>query len=215
MLRITLFTMLFYIHAVFSGGKQHCIYKPFLCVSCVRSLCVVVLLVTLTLFVVQTGCVACCPSVFFFFYLFRVHCLYWWSNLANRLALCICNNLTCTVMFCCILFNVMLHYNVCQSRMLHCYIKCYIWSSLSFNKWSNFADPFSFTMSYLVFEFPFRCFSYCSMRKHLHLFIFRTHICVLWRLNPSSCSKWLRAVELPSAVFCVCCDQCTGDVFAF
>lgn len=68
MLRITLFTMLFYIHAVFRGGKQqHCIYKPFLCVSCVRSLRVVVLLVTLTLFVVQTGCVACCPSVFFLF----------------------------------------------------------------------------------------------------------------------------------------------------
>lgn len=209
MLRITLFTMLFYIYTVFSRGKQHCISKPFLCVSCVRSLCVVVLLVTLTLFVVQT------VSVFFFFYLFRVRCLYWWSNLANRLTLCICNNLTCTVMFCCILFNVNLHYNFCQSRMLHYYIKCYIWSSLSFNKWRKFANPFSFTKSYLGFEFQFRCFSYWCTWKHFLLFTFWTHICVLWRLNPSSCSKWLRAVELPSTVFCVCRDQCTGDVFAF
>lgn len=70
---IDLLTMLLYIHTLFSQGKNTVF------VNCVTVLALdpwVCLLFTLTFSVVQTGCVLCCPTVFSFFYLFRVRRLH-------------------------------------------------------------------------------------------------------------------------------------------
>lgn len=109
------------------------------------------MLFTLTLSVVQTGCVHCRQSVFFFFYLFRVRQLHL-SNLANHLTECICNNLTFTVLL--HIFNVTVHYNFCHMRMVNT-VK---WNSLEVAVAEQFCKSSSFTTSWLVFEFQFRCF---------------------------------------------------------